>query len=47
MECEENKVHFFSSNENYTKDSLDDEGILKPELGNYIGSLTVETEYTL
>jgi beta-lactamase superfamily II metal-dependent hydrolase len=45
MECVGNKVHFYVSEPNYTKDDLDDEGC--SSFANYIGSITVETEYTL
>ncbi|MFD1985415.1 MBL fold metallo-hydrolase [Mesorhizobium newzealandense] len=46
MDCVGNKVHFYVSNENYTReDVLDDEGM--SEYSNYVGSITVETEYTL
>jgi beta-lactamase superfamily II metal-dependent hydrolase len=45
MECIDNKVHFYVSDDNYSHDGLDDEGM--SAYPNYIGSLTVETEYTL
>lgn len=47
MDCMENKVHFYVSNTNYWNKALTDEGL--PALGNakYVGSITVETEYTL
>lgn len=45
MECDGNKVHFYVSNPNYTDDKLTDEG--KTTFENYVGSITVETEYTL
>lgn len=45
MECVDDKVHFYVSNPNYSHDSLDDEG--KATFDNYVGSITVETEYTL
>lgn len=45
MECVDNKVHFYVSNPNYTHAKLTDEG--KTTFENYVGSITVETEYTL
>ncbi|HBS7955122.1 TPA: MBL fold metallo-hydrolase [Citrobacter koseri] len=45
MECIDNKVHFYSSNPNYTHDGLFNE--YQSTYLHYIGSLTVETEYTL
>ena len=45
MECVGNKVHFYSSESDYSKDFLNDEGCTS--YPNYFGSLTVETEYTL
>jgi len=45
MECFDNKVHFYVSNENYYHKGLDDENQSSYE--NYVGSITVETEYTL
>ncbi|HHK9523698.1 TPA: hypothetical protein ACQZHW_001492 [Enterobacter hormaechei] len=45
MECEGNKVHFYSSNDNYVNTHLDDEQ--KNTFSNYIGTITVETEYTI
>lgn len=45
MECIGNKVHFYVSNPNYSHPSLDDEGM--NTFDNYVGSITVETEYTL
>lgn len=41
----ENKVHIYSSNPKYSHDGLDDEG--KSDYTGYVGSITVETEYTL
>jgi hypothetical protein len=41
----DNKVHVYSSNPSYYNESLVDEGQSKFE--GYVGSLTVETEYTL
>lgn len=45
MECVDNKVHFYVSNPNYSLKELADEGM--KTFDNYIGSITVETEYTL
>ncbi len=45
MECVGDKVHFYVSNANYTHDKLDNEGM--SSFPNYVGSITVETEYTL
>jgi len=45
MDCTDNKVHFYVSNENYSHKGLQDEG--QSRFPNYVGSLTVETEYTL
>ncbi len=45
MECVGDKVHFYASNPNYTHDELDNEGM--SSFPNYVGSITVETEYTL
>ncbi len=45
MECVEGKVHFYASNLDYSHDGLADEGMSTFE--NYVGSITVETEYTL
>ncbi len=45
MECVGDKVHFYVSNPNYTHDELDGEEM--STFLNYIGSITVETEYTL
>lgn len=46
MHADGNKVHFYSSNPSFgRRDWLDDEG--RSEFDGYIGSLTVETEYTL
>ena len=45
MELVDNKVHFYSSNPNYSHKQMDDEG--KSTFENYFGSITVETEYTL
>lgn len=45
MDLEGDKVHFYSSREGYFHNKLDNE--IKSKFENYIGSLTVETEYTL
>jgi beta-lactamase superfamily II metal-dependent hydrolase len=45
MECDGNKVHFYVSNPSYTHKRLTDEG--RTSFPNYVGSITVETEYTL
>lgn len=45
MDCVGNKVHFYASNPNYSHDGLTNEGMTA--FKHYIGSLTVETEYTL
>lgn len=47
MICEGDKVHFYVSNPNYSNKALTDEG--KSDFGTekYVGSITVETEYTL
>lgn len=45
MECYGDKVHFYASNENYVSSHLTNEG--RSSFPNYIGSITVETEYTL
>jgi hypothetical protein len=47
MECVGNKVHFYTSNVNYTNDALTDENMSNREGAKYVGSITVETEYTL
>lgn len=47
MECEDDKVHFYASNHNYTNDALTDEGQSDSATDKYVGSITVETEYTL
>jgi beta-lactamase superfamily II metal-dependent hydrolase len=47
MECTENKVHFYASDDSYSNDALSDEGMTDTGNGKYIGSITVETEYTL
>ncbi|ODU52314.1 MAG: hypothetical protein ABS98_04300 [Lysobacteraceae bacterium SCN 69-48] len=45
MDCVGGNVHFYVSNPNYEGPDLDDLGMALVD--NYIGSLTVETEYTL
>lgn len=46
MDCIGDKVHFYVSNKDYSReDVLDDEGMTA--YPNYVGSITVETEYTL
>jgi beta-lactamase superfamily II metal-dependent hydrolase len=45
MECVDKKIHFYVSNPDYGHDGLNDEGMTAYQ--HYIGSLTVETEYTL
>lgn len=45
MELVDNKVHFYVSSKTYKHDGLSNEG--QSTFENYIGSLTVETEYTL
>lgn len=45
MDCDGDKVHIYASEKNYSVDHLDDEG--RSDYTNYIGSITVETEYTL
>ena len=46
MECDGNKVHFYAEL-GYSLDALTDEGKAHLPSCRYIGSLTVETEYTL
>lgn len=46
MECVGDKVHFYVSDRNYEEPNLDDLR-LPNTLGYYLGSLTVETRYTL
>lgn len=45
MECVGDKVHFYVSNPGYSHQGLTDEGA--NSFDNYVGSITVETEYTL
>ncbi len=47
MDCVADKVHFYVSNHDYKNNALADEAL--PDLGDskYVGSITVETEYTI
>lgn len=45
FECEEGKVHIYALEENYSVDFLDNENMTG--FSGYIGTLTVETDYTL
>lgn len=45
MDAVGDKVHFYVSSETYSHKSLQDEG--QSKFPNYVGSITVETEYTL
>lgn len=45
MDLVDDKVHFYSSKPGYTHKKLTDEG--QSRFPNYVGSITVETEYTL
>lgn len=45
MDCQGNMVHFYVSNPKYIHNDLEQKG--QSRFPNYIGSLTVETEYTL
>lgn len=45
MDCVGNKVHIYVANTNYERDFLNDEG--RSAYDGYLGSITVETEYTL
>lgn len=47
MDCSGDKVHFYVSNTNYSNDALTDEGLSNAFNAKYVGSITVETEYTL
>jgi hypothetical protein len=47
MDCVENKVHFYVSESEYKNTALSDEGKEDAHGGTYVGSITVETEYTL
>ena len=46
MHCVDNKVHFYVSSETYYNRALTDEG-MQSLFKNYVGSITVETVYTL
>jgi hypothetical protein len=41
------KVHFYVSNTMYSANALTDEGLADLDKAKYVGSITVETEYTL
>ena len=45
MECVADKIHFYVANPKYSHDGLNDES--KTTFDNYVGSITVETAYTL
>ena len=45
MDCVGNKVHFYVSSETYYNKALTDE--LQFAYSRYVGSITVESEYTL
>jgi beta-lactamase superfamily II metal-dependent hydrolase len=45
MDCRDGQVHIYVSEEGYSRDFLNDEG--ESKFPGYIGSLQVETEYTL
>jgi len=45
MDLVDDKVHFYSSKPGYSHKQLNDEG--KTKFPNYVGSITVEPEYTL
>ncbi len=45
IDCIDNKVHFYVSNDSYVHEGLTNESMNAFE--NYVGSITVETEYTL
>jgi beta-lactamase superfamily II metal-dependent hydrolase len=45
MDLVDDKVHFYASNENYANDDLTNE--YQATFPHYVGSITVETEYTL
>ncbi|RYY02147.1 MAG: hypothetical protein EOO53_14015 [Gammaproteobacteria bacterium] len=45
MHCVDGKIHFYVSNENYSVGYFNDEQ--QSKFDNYLGSLDVETEYTL
>lgn len=45
FDLEDNKVHIYASNNNYSRNDLDNE--YQSKFSGYVGSITVETEYTL
>jgi beta-lactamase superfamily II metal-dependent hydrolase len=45
IDCDGSELHFYVSNEKYSNKALEDRG--RNKFPNYVGSLTVETEYTL
>jgi beta-lactamase superfamily II metal-dependent hydrolase len=47
MDVTGDKVHFYVSNTEYSNDALTDEGLSDSGGMKYVGSITVETEYTL
>lgn len=47
MDCVGDKVHFYVSSADYKHDGLDKEGLADRGDDRYVGSITVETEYTL
>jgi beta-lactamase superfamily II metal-dependent hydrolase len=47
MDCAGNKVHFYVSAYDFTSDAVTDEGLEDRSDAKYLGSITVETEYTL
>lgn len=47
MNCTGDKVHFYVSNTSYSHAKLTDEGLADLGDSKYVGSITVETEYTL
>lgn len=47
MEIIDDKVHFYVSDKTYTNGAFNDEGFSDIPNARYVGSITVETEYTL
>lgn len=47
MDCRGNQIHFYTSNENYWNKALTNLGLSDLPNDTYVGSLSVETEYTL
>lgn len=47
MDCSGDKVHFYVSDTSYSNNALTDEGLADLSSAKYVGSITVETEYTL